>query len=285
MALRIRPAIVLFGDSITQQGFGMDGNIGWASLLSSDYSRRADVLNRGFSGYNTRMGLDLLPSILSPAIATTTKNNNGGGSGILFATVFFGANDASLPGERQHVPVEEYGRNLEKIISHIRYVSMSLFFARDDQQSKIQCLILLAVNLSVATKRETASSSGDKDELPIILITPPPFNAAAWREFRKLTVDGRANEVAKSYGDKVKEVGSTNNCKVLDSWDALEGGTSPEVYGKYLSDGLHLNAKGNEKLYNALLELIKRELPDLAPMEEGATTGVPLEGKLWEELC
>jgi len=41
VALRIRPAIVLFGDSITQQGFGVEGKIGWASLLASDYSRRA----------------------------------------------------------------------------------------------------------------------------------------------------------------------------------------------------------------------------------------------------
>lgn len=118
MALRIRQAIVLFGDSITQQGFGVDGNIGWTSLLASHYSRRADVLNRGFSGYNTKMGLDLLPSIFPLA----AKAKSSGGSGMLFATVFFGANDASLPGERQHIPLEEYGKNLEKIIYGIRYV-------------------------------------------------------------------------------------------------------------------------------------------------------------------
>lgn len=100
-----------------------------------------------------------------------------------------------------------------------------------------------------------------------------------------MAVDGRANEVAKSYGDKAKEVGKAHNCKVLDAWDALEGGTSPGTYGKYLSDGLHLNAAGNRKLYDALLDLIKREHPDLAPMEEGATKGIPLEGRLWDELC
>ncbi len=51
-SLKLRPAIVLFGDSITQQGFGLNGHVGWASLLANDYIRRADVLNRGFSGYN-----------------------------------------------------------------------------------------------------------------------------------------------------------------------------------------------------------------------------------------
>jgi len=118
--------------------------------------------------------------------------------------------------------------------------------------------------------------------LPIILITPPPFDAAAWRKFRELTVDGRANNVAKSYGEKVKEVGAKHNCKVLDSWQALEGETMPNVY---LSDGLHLNEKGNRKVYAGLLDLIKREHPHLAPQEEKSSVGIPLEGILWEELC
>ena len=101
--------IVLFGDSITQQAFGVDGRVGWASLLAADYSRRADVLNRGFSGYNTKMALDLLPSIFTQ-----------GDSGVLFCTVFFGANDATLPGERQHVPIDDYEKNLETIVTSIR---------------------------------------------------------------------------------------------------------------------------------------------------------------------
>lgn len=42
--------IILFGDSITQQGFN---NGGWAARLASRYVRRADVYNRGLSGYNT----------------------------------------------------------------------------------------------------------------------------------------------------------------------------------------------------------------------------------------
>ena len=63
VAFRLRPSIVLFGDSITQQAFGVDGNIGWASLLAADYTRRADVINRGYSGYNTKMAIDLLPSL------------------------------------------------------------------------------------------------------------------------------------------------------------------------------------------------------------------------------
>jgi isoamyl acetate esterase len=111
VAFRLRPSIVLFGDSITQQAFGVDGKIGWASLLAADYTRRADVINRGYSGYNTKMAIDLLPSIFPKATD---------GSGILFCAIFFGANDATLLGERQHVPIEQYAKNLETIITAIR---------------------------------------------------------------------------------------------------------------------------------------------------------------------
>ena len=56
LSFRVRPSILLFGDSITEYGFGIEEvRFGWASLLSSLYSRRADVLNRGFSGYNTKV--------------------------------------------------------------------------------------------------------------------------------------------------------------------------------------------------------------------------------------
>ena len=44
---------ILLGDSITQQGFMQNG---WAGLLSNEYQRRIDVVNRGFSGYNSKVG-------------------------------------------------------------------------------------------------------------------------------------------------------------------------------------------------------------------------------------
>ena len=132
----IRPSIILFGDSITEQSFGLNGRVGWGSLLAAEYARRADVFNRGFSGYNTRMALDLIPSIFpspspSPPNYSSKRDSSDGGSskeaeniasdgGILFCTVYFGANDAALPGERQHVSLEEYGQNLGTIITSIR---------------------------------------------------------------------------------------------------------------------------------------------------------------------
>ena len=96
------PRIILFGDSITQGSF--DSVSPWGSLLANRYQRRADAVNRGFSGYNSRWALHILPSVF-PASDDIPP----------LVTIFFGANDASLATEdskRQHVPVEEYRENL-----------------------------------------------------------------------------------------------------------------------------------------------------------------------------
>ncbi|KAL3716874.1 hypothetical protein ACJRO7_008451 [Eucalyptus globulus] len=112
----MRPAIVLFGDSITQLSFRPGG---WGASLADTYSRKADVVLRGYGGYNTRWALFLLHHIFpldssKPPVATT---------------IFFGANDAALAGrtsERQHVPVDEYKENLKKIVHHLKKCSPTM---------------------------------------------------------------------------------------------------------------------------------------------------------------
>ena len=105
----LRPQFVLFGDSITQRSFAPGG---WASALADAYQRRVDVLNRGYSGYNTRWALPLLDHIF-PAAAGNTTN-------VQLATVFFGANDAALPDRPSYVPI-----NMEIIIA---WQYSSIFF-------------------------------------------------------------------------------------------------------------------------------------------------------------
>ena len=47
-----RVKIILLGDSITQGSLSATLS-GWGTYLADVYQRRADVYNRGFSGYNT----------------------------------------------------------------------------------------------------------------------------------------------------------------------------------------------------------------------------------------
>eukprot|EP00250_Pteridium_aquilinum_P005207 c15339_g1_i1 orf=582-1289(-) len=107
----MRPRFVLLGDSITQQSFSPNG--GWGASLAHHYARKADVVLRGYSGYNTRWALFLLPKIF-PQDSQEPP---------LLVTIFFGANDAAVlngGSSRQHVPLQEYKNNLLKIISHIK---------------------------------------------------------------------------------------------------------------------------------------------------------------------
>jgi lysophospholipase L1-like esterase len=123
----LRPQWVLFGDSITQRGFGAGG---WAAALADAYARRVDVVNRGYSGYTTRGALALLDAVF-PAVSGGGGGGCAGVDGACAApgaafsaahaavppppppqlvTLFFGANDAALPDRtsaKQHVPVEE----------------------------------------------------------------------------------------------------------------------------------------------------------------------------------
>ncbi|BBN12870.1 isoamyl acetate esterase [Marchantia polymorpha subsp. ruderalis] len=105
-----RPQIILFGDSITQRSFGAGG---WGASMVNRYARKADVILRGYSGYNTRWAVYMLKNLFP----LTSPNPP------LLVTVFFGANDAALPdrGSRaQHVPLVEYKENLRKIVAHLK---------------------------------------------------------------------------------------------------------------------------------------------------------------------
>lgn len=103
-----RSRILLLGDSITQQAFSLEHS-GWGAGLADWYCRTADVTNRGFSGYNSRWVLDMMPQLL-PRVDPT----------LLFATIFFGANDAVTEGGVQHVPRDEFALNLRAMVAHIK---------------------------------------------------------------------------------------------------------------------------------------------------------------------
>ena len=109
---RSRSSVVLFGDSITQQSFSAGG---WGGLLSDHYVRRADVLNRGYSGYNVRWAKQIVDDLFPVGPAAPKPS---------LVTIFFGANDASSGdpphNSRQHVPVAEYAETLEQMVRHIR---------------------------------------------------------------------------------------------------------------------------------------------------------------------
>uniref|UniRef100_A0A7N0SWM2 SGNH hydrolase-type esterase domain-containing protein n=1 Tax=Kalanchoe fedtschenkoi TaxID=63787 RepID=A0A7N0SWM2_KALFE len=104
-----RPRIYLFGDSITEASY-VGG--GWGAALTYHFARTADVVLRGYSGYNTRWALKVVERVFPDD-----------GVSPIAVTVFFGANDACLPDRCsafQHVPIAEYKENLQAIVSFFK---------------------------------------------------------------------------------------------------------------------------------------------------------------------
>ncbi|GBG31276.1 Isoamyl acetate-hydrolyzing esterase 1-like [Hondaea fermentalgiana] len=234
---------VLFGDSLTQEGF-MPGY--WVQRVSHQYVRRADVLNRGFSGYNTRWALELLPEI--------EKDVKDAALG----TIFFGANDAS--DDVQHVPVDEYGDNLKSIVESFR---------------KCGCE-------------------------HIVLIAPPPLDEALYaKEFiekRNKTKIDRKNELVAKYAAKCMSVADELGVACVPLFDLIKDRATKDSVelAHFFSDGLHLNARGGEILFDELMLVLQKTKPEFCvtpckytgnPANSGSSCPkLPPFGPWWDKI-
>jgi len=104
-SMKRRPRIVAFGDSLTERG--TEEPFGWVNRLSAAYARKADVINRGYNGYNTKWAIKYC---LDDVISLEPD----------MVIVFFGANDAVFESVPQFVSINEYKSNLVSIIGAIR---------------------------------------------------------------------------------------------------------------------------------------------------------------------
>lgn len=207
----IRPQIILFGDSITQQSFSSGG---WGSGLADNFSRKADILNRGYGGYNTRWALFLLHHIFplqglaDPPVA---------------ATIFFGANDAALLGrnsERQHVPIEEYKENLRKIVLHLKKCSPTMLV-----------VLITPPPIDEEGRMEYAQSVyGEK----------------------AMKLPERTNETAGEYANQCVSLAEELGVPSINLWSKMQN--TDGWQRKYLSDGLHLTPEGNAVVYKEVVQ-------------------------------
>ncbi|KAJ2852065.1 isoamyl acetate-hydrolyzing esterase [Coemansia brasiliensis] len=259
--------LLVFGDSITQIG-SSPGVSGFVNHLSGYYSRRMDVLNRGFSGYNTQDALRVASHVFpktstAPSLATKWPLHDftfpGAPKPPQLCIIFFGANDARFAPSSQHVPLDEFAINLRKIVSLLHSPESEYY--------------------SPSTR--------------ILFITPPPIGDRMFEDVSRRNghAADRKNEVTKLYADAVKETGKAFRIPVVDIWtaieDAVHGTQNPDLssqehqdntskaeagtdnpyegYEKYLLDGLHLTPAGNELLYKLIVAKITSTWPELDP--------------------
>ncbi|RDI84349.1 hypothetical protein Vi05172_g5750 [Venturia inaequalis] len=249
----------LFGDSITQRGYDQDLGFGWVAALSSAYQRKLNVINGGLSGYNTNMGLHILPRVLPTPEQTKIR----------FLAIFFGANDARFPNTpqaEQHVPIEQYKENLRRMIQHPLV-----------QAHKPRIILI--------TPPPVDEALCEKLELEIWGIDVVRRTAEVTSQYAQVVRDvGKEMDVAvlDVWSAFMHEVGWASGQPLIGTKDVLQrdGLELPNL----LVDGLHLTGKGNRIVYQELIKLISEKWPDQTP--EALTFDLPYWGDeaAWKDI-
>nr|GMD57647.1 GDSL esterase/lipase CPRD49 [Ipomoea batatas] len=108
-----RPQFVLFGSSIVQLSFS---NGGWGAILADVYARKADIVLRGYYGWNSRRAVQILDKVFPKDAAVQPE----------LVIAYFGGNDSMGPhssGLGPHVPLPEYIENMRKVVLHLKSLS------------------------------------------------------------------------------------------------------------------------------------------------------------------
>ena len=218
---------VFFGDSITQHAFNPQLD-GWVAAVAHYFARKAVVVNRGLSGYNSRFARAVFDEAVGPLRPD-------------LLILFFGANDATVPSHVTSVTVDDFQHNLESML--------------------------------IAARTSNPS-------LAVVLITPPPVWEAALEAANaakhKAIVKDRTNDRTRQYADAVLAVGAKHAAPVVDAFAGMEGTSTNRQL--YLADGLHLNARGNQRLFELFTEVVEGQL------KGWATTSLPLRFPSWEAM-
>jgi lysophospholipase L1-like esterase len=225
-----RAKILLFGDSITQQSFGAS-SCGWGTCVADRYQRRADVLNRGFSGYNTDWFLMLASTDAGRSDLFDHKN-------VMLVTIFFGANDASDPvlNGRQHVPLGRYESNIGDIIS----------LTRSKLGEDVGIILISPPPVCQEGRLRFQKEAYGVD--------------ASGKLERSLELSG-------TYTQGAARVAKEMGVPFLDLWTRMQftqAGEERDNWRDFLSDGLHFSALGNEFVGAAVLDVIDECFPHLS---------------------
>lgn len=245
---------LLLGDSLTQTSLE-----GWGATLAHRYQRRADILNRGCSGYNTRWYLRYAQDC--GIFQETTINKEGGG--VALVTIFFGANDAALKDlDGKHVPVPEYEDNLKILVRHTQaaYPTAKILLIAPPPVHREQ-------RLQFQKERYGDKATGIME---------------------------RTSEHTALYATACVKVADELKLPCLNLFTNMLEAAGDDDFGQYLSDGLHFNQKGHDFVGQQVLHSIEEHFPELAihpdpmtgqPNNSGSSCqGLPSSGPHHDEI-
>jgi len=230
------PQFILLGDSLIQytssisnQGYHFGGG------LAEHCIRRLDVVNRGFSGYNSSQILKILEHLIPSQSCADVE----------FLLILLGANDSCLPTSPtgQHVPLEKYRENIKAIVTHpsITAHSPAIFLVTPPPINECHLeLVDLKKGYSAVTRQQSFTSQYAETIREI---------ATEFKDRKVILVDLWAALMKEALR---RSPGNVEGGALLGS---KEAGDSEGLRG-LLVDGLHLTGLAYRIFLDALLPLL-----------------------------
>lgn len=249
-AVPVRPLkwskVLLIGDSVIQFGQG------WVSLLAQRVTRVADIINRGFSGYNTRWYRCIIQQIMSEWPPST----------ISCVILSFGMIDSALSDcpTRQHVPFNEFKENLSGIIQTINchgvpsdriiIIGPPFFDSKrfkSHRESMVHARRIMRRGKETVLYHKGAKKVAKTNDIDFVDL---------YNVFKEKTLQIERMRERKTKEKGTKD-GASNDGMSMDftvAKDEDEGWPYP------LSDGLHLSEDGSEILFKQLEPIVVKKI-------------------------
>ena len=213
---------------------------------SDHFTRRADVYVRGYGGYNTRWALKVMDDILPEKFDRRLRKH-------YLTIIMFGTNDSAIEEQTSkfqtsaYVPLDEYEKNMEIIINRAKKCSKHVIVMAPPAMDEQGRL------------KYQVEMYGDK-------------------AFARLD---RSNEELQKYGMACKR--ACRKCVVPceDMFVAFEHDTKG-----YFTDGIHFNARGQERVWERLKYRLTMEgiLPEKMQLDYPMGIDLREKGPEWEQL-
>lgn len=216
---------ILFGDSITQHANDQVG-FALAPALQSHYSRKLDVVTRGFSGYNTNQGVVVLREVL--------KAENAHDGSIKLICIFMGTNDAAFTF--QGVDIDTYKANLQTFVDLTKSYNIPTILVGPALHGRSECIKASeSLNLDGNFSDSTTTRKYADVAAEVAAFNNVPF-IDLWKAFQK-------------YG----------------GWSTEDLMNNAVPLGDLLHDGIHYTPKAYNIYYDELLKTIQTYYPQLDP--------------------
>ncbi|KAK6461331.1 SGNH hydrolase-type esterase domain-containing protein [Scheffersomyces coipomensis] len=247
---------ILFGDSITQ--FSSDVSEGFAlqPQLQHLYVRKLDVINRGYSGYNSEQARLILPKILNAELNKEKSN-------VKLITIFFGTNDSVQFDDEfndiQAVPIDRYKDNLDFLIN------LSL-------EANIKPIII-GTGLHDSKLAKEFFESGGR------IMSKDPLSNSRNHEYSK-AAEEIANKNKVAFVNLFEDFAKYGNLSIEKLYNSYSYTPDKEYTSakEFVKDGLHFTPIGYKVLYESVVKAINNTYPELN------ADALPLSLSDWKDL-